>query len=71
MLFTPQNFLFFPKTLFLSNLGVSPPHCTPKFLAGPVFVELPIDVLYPFHVVEKEIGTNRTPRGLRGTLVTW
>ncbi|NWX10937.1 ILVBL protein, partial [Caloenas nicobarica] len=38
---------------------------------GPVFVELPIDVLYPFHVVEKEIGATRTPRGLRGTLVTW
>ncbi|XP_065715309.1 2-hydroxyacyl-CoA lyase 2 isoform X3 [Patagioenas fasciata] len=38
---------------------------------GPVFVELPIDVLYPFHVVEKEIGATRTPRGLRGMLVTW
>ncbi|NXL06779.1 ILVBL protein, partial [Mesembrinibis cayennensis] len=30
---------------------------------GPVFVELPIDVLYPFHVVEKEIGGNKSSRG--------
>ncbi|XP_014749281.1 PREDICTED: acetolactate synthase-like protein [Sturnus vulgaris] len=38
---------------------------------GPVFVELPIDVLYPFHVVQKEIGGSKTPRGLRGKLVQW
>uniref|UniRef100_A0A8U7P7Y9 IlvB acetolactate synthase like n=1 Tax=Corvus moneduloides TaxID=1196302 RepID=A0A8U7P7Y9_CORMO len=38
---------------------------------GPVFVELPIDVLYPFHVVQKEIGGPKTPRGLRGKLVQW
>uniref|UniRef100_A0A8U7P872 2-hydroxyacyl-CoA lyase 2 n=1 Tax=Corvus moneduloides TaxID=1196302 RepID=A0A8U7P872_CORMO len=40
-------------------------------LSGPVFVELPIDVLYPFHVVQKEIGGPKTPRGLRGKLVQW
>ncbi|XP_030826751.1 uncharacterized protein LOC115917158 [Camarhynchus parvulus] len=28
---------------------------------GPVFVELPIDVLYPFHVVQKELGGSKTP----------
>nr|XP_041567627.1 2-hydroxyacyl-CoA lyase 2 isoform X2 [Taeniopygia guttata] len=38
---------------------------------GPVFVELPIDVLYPFHVVQKELGGSQTPRGLRGKLVQW
>ncbi|KAM6996567.1 2-hydroxyacyl-CoA lyase 2 [Passerculus sandwichensis] len=38
---------------------------------GPVFVELPIDVLYPFHVVQKELGGSKTPRGLRGKLVQW
>ncbi|XP_074386582.1 2-hydroxyacyl-CoA lyase 2 isoform X2 [Zonotrichia albicollis] len=38
---------------------------------GPVFVELPIDVLYPFHVVQKELGGSRAPRGLRGKLVQW
>ncbi|NXS85727.1 ILVBL protein, partial [Erpornis zantholeuca] len=38
---------------------------------GPVFVELPIDVLYPFHVVQKELGSSRSPRGLRGKLVQW
>ncbi|OXB52555.1 UNVERIFIED_CONTAM: hypothetical protein H355_013864 [Colinus virginianus] len=38
---------------------------------GPVFVELPIDVLYPFHVVEKEVGGPKSARGLRGKLVQW
>uniref|UniRef100_A0A669QXN0 2-hydroxyacyl-CoA lyase 2 n=1 Tax=Phasianus colchicus TaxID=9054 RepID=A0A669QXN0_PHACC len=38
---------------------------------GPVFVELPIDVLYPFHVVEKEVGGPKNTRGLRGKLVQW
>ncbi|XP_075302126.1 LOW QUALITY PROTEIN: 2-hydroxyacyl-CoA lyase 2 [Opisthocomus hoazin] len=38
---------------------------------GPVFVELPIDVLYPFHVVEKEIGGTKSARGLRGKVVRW
>uniref|UniRef100_A0A8C3ULI7 2-hydroxyacyl-CoA lyase 2 n=1 Tax=Catharus ustulatus TaxID=91951 RepID=A0A8C3ULI7_CATUS len=28
---------------------------------GPVFVELPIDVLYPFHVVQKELGAPNPP----------
>ncbi|XP_019326140.1 PREDICTED: acetolactate synthase-like protein [Aptenodytes forsteri] len=36
---------------------------------GPVFVELPIDVLYPFHMVEKEIGGTKSGRGLRGSAV--
>ncbi|NXA15070.1 ILVBL protein, partial [Sapayoa aenigma] len=38
---------------------------------GPVFVELPIDVLYPFHVVQREVGGSGTPRGLRGKVVQW
>uniref|UniRef100_A0A8B9TIA1 2-hydroxyacyl-CoA lyase 2 n=1 Tax=Anas platyrhynchos TaxID=8839 RepID=A0A8B9TIA1_ANAPL len=38
---------------------------------GPVFVELPIDVLYPFHVVEKEVGGAKSARGFRGKLVQW
>ncbi|XP_029814575.1 acetolactate synthase-like protein, partial [Manacus vitellinus] len=38
---------------------------------GPVFVELPIDVLYPFHVVQRELGGARGPRGLRGKVVHW
>ncbi|XP_068033833.1 LOW QUALITY PROTEIN: 2-hydroxyacyl-CoA lyase 2-like [Anomalospiza imberbis] len=33
---------------------------------GPVFVELPIDVLYPFHVVQKELLGSKTPRGCGG-----
>ncbi|XP_065520764.1 2-hydroxyacyl-CoA lyase 2 isoform X2 [Lathamus discolor] len=38
---------------------------------GPVFVELPIDVLYPFHVVQKEITGTKSARGLRGKVVQW
>ncbi|XP_062491968.1 2-hydroxyacyl-CoA lyase 2 [Pezoporus occidentalis] len=38
---------------------------------GPVFVELPIDVLYPFHVVQKEITGTKGARGLRGKVVQW
>ncbi|NXN19099.1 ILVBL protein, partial [Indicator maculatus] len=38
---------------------------------GPVFVELPIDILYPFHVVQKEIAGSKAPRGLRGKVVQW
>ncbi|XP_067170738.1 2-hydroxyacyl-CoA lyase 2 isoform X1 [Apteryx mantelli] len=38
---------------------------------GPVFVELPLDVLYPFHVVEKELGQATSPGGLRRSLVHW
>ncbi|XP_069653660.1 2-hydroxyacyl-CoA lyase 2 [Haliaeetus albicilla] len=38
---------------------------------GPVFVELPIDVLYPFHVVEKEISGTKNARGLQGKVVQW
>uniref|UniRef100_A0A1I8BPG0 2-hydroxyacyl-CoA lyase 2 n=1 Tax=Meloidogyne hapla TaxID=6305 RepID=A0A1I8BPG0_MELHA len=30
---------------------------------GPVFVELPIDVLYPYSIVEKEIGFSKNPKG--------
>ncbi|KAF7638522.1 hypothetical protein Mgra_00001896 [Meloidogyne graminicola] len=29
---------------------------------GPVFVELPIDVLYPYTIVEKEIGFSKNPK---------
>ncbi|XP_071437857.1 LOW QUALITY PROTEIN: 2-hydroxyacyl-CoA lyase 2-like, partial [Pithys albifrons albifrons] len=38
---------------------------------GPVFVELPIDVLYPFHVVEKELCGTRSGHGLGARVVQW
>uniref|UniRef100_A0A914HDT2 Acetolactate synthase n=1 Tax=Globodera rostochiensis TaxID=31243 RepID=A0A914HDT2_GLORO len=31
---------------------------------GPVFVELPIDVLYPFKTVEREAGLSKEPKGV-------
>lgn len=32
---------------------------------GPVFVEFPIDVLYPYEAVLKEAGLSKNPRGIR------
>uniref|UniRef100_A0A674IDQ2 2-hydroxyacyl-CoA lyase 2 n=1 Tax=Terrapene triunguis TaxID=2587831 RepID=A0A674IDQ2_9SAUR len=36
---------------------------------GPVFVEFPIDVLYPYYLVEKELSFKETPRGLLGGVI--
>lgn len=38
---------------------------------GPVFIEFPIDTLYPFHLVSKEFGVKNPPKGLMGKLVSW
>ena len=38
---------------------------------GPVFVEFPIDVLYPHALVKKEILGSRKGGGLRAQLVSW
>ncbi|XP_075404465.1 2-hydroxyacyl-CoA lyase 2 [Tenrec ecaudatus] len=38
---------------------------------GPVFVELPIDVLYPYFMVQKEMVPAKPPKGLMGRGVTW
>uniref|UniRef100_A0A6Q2XJH0 2-hydroxyacyl-CoA lyase 2 n=1 Tax=Esox lucius TaxID=8010 RepID=A0A6Q2XJH0_ESOLU len=38
---------------------------------GPVFIEFPIDTLYPFHLVSKEFGVKNPPKGIMGKIVTW
>uniref|UniRef100_A0A673FP96 2-hydroxyacyl-CoA lyase 2 n=1 Tax=Sinocyclocheilus rhinocerous TaxID=307959 RepID=A0A673FP96_9TELE len=38
---------------------------------GPVFIEFPIDTLYPYHVVEKEFAPKNTPKGLMGKIIAW
>ncbi|XP_043532820.1 2-hydroxyacyl-CoA lyase 2 [Chiloscyllium plagiosum] len=38
---------------------------------GPVFVEFPIDVLYPYHVVRKEVIPKSAPKGVVGKAVNW
>lgn len=38
---------------------------------GPVFIEFPIDTLYPFHLVSKEFGVKNPPKGLIGKIVSW
>lgn len=39
-----------------------------NILLGPVFVEFPIDVLYPFHLVEREVGIKPNPKTLADKL---
>lgn len=39
--------------------------------AGPVFVELPIDVLYPYYMVQKEMVPAKPPKGFMGRAVSW
>ncbi|XP_055975487.1 2-hydroxyacyl-CoA lyase 2 [Sorex fumeus] len=38
---------------------------------GPVFVELPIDVLYPYFLVRREMVPSKPPKDLMGHLVFW
>ncbi|KAG7479678.1 acetolactate synthase [Solea senegalensis] len=38
---------------------------------GPVFIEFPIDTLYPYHLVSRELGVKSTPKGLMGKIVSW
>lgn len=44
---------------------------SPCLHAGPVFVELPIDVLYPYFMVQKEMMPAKPPKGLMGRAVHW
>lgn len=38
---------------------------------GPVFVELPLDVLYPYFMVQKEMVPAKPPKGLMGWVISW
>lgn len=38
---------------------------------GPVFVELPIDVLYPYALVQRELGTRGMGKGVVGKMIDW
>ncbi|XP_015228170.1 PREDICTED: acetolactate synthase-like protein [Cyprinodon variegatus] len=38
---------------------------------GPVFIEFPIDTLYPYHLVSKEFAVKNPPKGLMGKMVSW
>ncbi|XP_070794390.1 2-hydroxyacyl-CoA lyase 2 isoform X1 [Pituophis catenifer annectens] len=38
---------------------------------GPVFVEFPLDILYPYHLVEREILRNAFPKSLKGKALNW
>ncbi|NP_001120212.1 acetolactate synthase-like protein [Xenopus tropicalis] len=38
---------------------------------GPVFVEFPIDILYPYHIVHKELSPKGAPKGIVGKAITW
>ncbi|MBZ3880187.1 Acetolactate synthase-like protein [Sciurus carolinensis] len=38
---------------------------------GPVFVELPVDVLYPYFMIQKEMVPAKLPKGLMGRVISW
>uniref|UniRef100_A0A5S6R288 2-hydroxyacyl-CoA lyase 2 n=1 Tax=Trichuris muris TaxID=70415 RepID=A0A5S6R288_TRIMR len=38
---------------------------------GPVFVEIPVDVLHPLHMVEAEMKLNRKPTSFHGYMLHW
>uniref|UniRef100_A0A672IW88 2-hydroxyacyl-CoA lyase 2 n=1 Tax=Salarias fasciatus TaxID=181472 RepID=A0A672IW88_SALFA len=38
---------------------------------GPVFIEFPIDTLYPYHLVSQEFGVKNPPKGLMGKILAW
>ncbi|XP_030043967.1 acetolactate synthase-like protein [Microcaecilia unicolor] len=38
---------------------------------GPVFVEFPIDVLYPYHLVQKELSPKGSPKDTLGKIINW
>ncbi|XP_037533697.1 2-hydroxyacyl-CoA lyase 2 [Nematolebias whitei] len=38
---------------------------------GPVFIEFPIDTLYPYHLVSQEFAVKNPPKGLMGKFVSW
>ena len=38
---------------------------------GPVFIEFPIDTLYPYHLISQEFGAKNPPKGLMGKIVSW
>uniref|UniRef100_A0A8D0BC17 2-hydroxyacyl-CoA lyase 2 n=1 Tax=Salvator merianae TaxID=96440 RepID=A0A8D0BC17_SALMN len=38
---------------------------------GPVFVEFPLDVLYPYHLVEKQLFKDRGSKSLMGRIINW
>ena len=40
-----------------------------QFLSGPVFVEFPVDTLYPYHMVLKEAGVKTDAKGFMPYLV--
>ena len=43
----------------------------PSGTPGPVFIEFPIDVLYPYGVVLKEAGIKNNPKGFVPKVVNW
>ncbi|KAJ6657668.1 hypothetical protein lerEdw1_002169 [Lerista edwardsae] len=38
---------------------------------GPVFVEFPLDVLYPYHLVERELIKEEASKNLMGKIINW
>lgn len=41
------------------------------FLTGPVFIEFPIDVLYPYNMVAREVGMKGEAKSVMQKVVNW
>ena len=46
-------------------------HIAQSGTPGPVFVEFPIDTLYPYHLVKREVGVKDGGKGLMSKIVNW
>lgn len=42
-----------------------------SYISGPVFVEFPIDVLYPYETVKRELGMKDSGKGIFQKIVNW
>lgn len=48
------------------------PCCVITFnLTGPVFVEFPIDVLYPYYMVSREVVVTKESKSFMQKIVNW
>ena len=59
--------------IFSLNLEIGRPNGYNLFShsIGPVFVEMPIDVLYSYELVKREVGAKSDGKGIMNKIVNW
>lgn len=66
--------LIMPQFWYFQIISPTKKYQEPNFLfifPGPVFIEFPIDVLYPYHMVAKEIGVKGEGKSFMQKVVNW